>query len=167
MPHPLGVLGHFDAVVWELGDNRLTQDPEDELTDTFLFGAVPRPRGGRTAAVPDHGVRDYLNEGGKLVAYRRDRGQYFGLLGGSIGGIYYGLDGAPEEDCVGHLGLLQRLPAARPTTSRSTTWARTPAHDGVADPTGFEGPGALDGVTANFGGPAVATTRSTRRARSP
>ena len=27
VPHPLGVLGHYDAVIWELGDNRLTQDP--------------------------------------------------------------------------------------------------------------------------------------------
>ena len=26
VPHDLGVLGHFDAVVWYLGDNRLTQD---------------------------------------------------------------------------------------------------------------------------------------------
>ena len=35
VPHDLGVLDHFKAVVWYLGDNRLTQDPEDELTDTF------------------------------------------------------------------------------------------------------------------------------------
>jgi hypothetical protein len=41
VPHHLGVLSHFDAVVWELGDNRLTQDPEDEITDTFLFGRCP------------------------------------------------------------------------------------------------------------------------------
>ena len=40
VPHDLGVLGHFDAVVWYLGDNRLTQDPEDELTDT-AFGPLP------------------------------------------------------------------------------------------------------------------------------
>ncbi len=41
VPHPLGVLGHFGAVVWESGDNRLPQDPEDLLTDTFLFGRCP------------------------------------------------------------------------------------------------------------------------------
>jgi hypothetical protein len=34
VPHPLGVLSHFDAVVWETGDDRLVQDPEDFLTDT-------------------------------------------------------------------------------------------------------------------------------------
>ena len=33
VPHDLGVLSHYDAVLWYLGDNRLTQDPEDELTD--------------------------------------------------------------------------------------------------------------------------------------
>ena len=40
IPHPLGVLGHFDAVVWEIGDDRLGQDPEDFLTDTYLFGPL-------------------------------------------------------------------------------------------------------------------------------
>ncbi len=44
-------------------------------------------------------VRDYLNEGGKLLHTGETAG-YFGLLGGSVGGIYYGLDGAPEQDCV-------------------------------------------------------------------
>ena len=41
VPHPLGVLSHFDLVVWETGDDRLVQDPEDALTDTFLFGPLP------------------------------------------------------------------------------------------------------------------------------
>ena len=44
-------------------------------------------------------VRDFLNEGGKLVHTGETAG-YFGQLGGSIGGIYYGLDGAPDQDCV-------------------------------------------------------------------
>ena len=35
VPHDLGVLSHYAAVVWYLGDNRLTQDPEDELTTYF------------------------------------------------------------------------------------------------------------------------------------
>ena len=38
VPHDLGVLAHFKAVVWYLGDNRLTQDPEDEPT---LTSATP------------------------------------------------------------------------------------------------------------------------------
>ena len=93
------MLDHYDAVIWELGDNRLTQDPEDEITETYLFGdfedlAVAERQQYLTLA-----VRDYLNEGGKLVQSGETAG-YFGQLGGSIGGIYYGLDGAPEEDCV-------------------------------------------------------------------
>ena len=28
VPHDLGVLGHYDLVIWELGDNRLTQTAE-------------------------------------------------------------------------------------------------------------------------------------------
>ena len=40
VPHDLGVLGHYDAVVWYLGDNRLTQDPEDETISTPVRGAA-------------------------------------------------------------------------------------------------------------------------------
>ena len=66
VPHHLGVLDHYSAVIWYLGDNRLTQDPEDELTE---FGGAEVP----DAAVAERqqyltiAVRDYLNEGGKLV----------------------------------------------------------------------------------------------------
>ena len=44
-------------------------------------------------------VRDYLNEGGKLALTGETTG-YYGPLGTALGGIYYGLDGAPDEDCV-------------------------------------------------------------------
>ena len=62
VPHDLGVLGHFDAVVWYLGDNRLTQDAADEpvrLGDrpaARLAGRRPRegPRAQR-AVVPQRG----------------------------------------------------------------------------------------------------------------
>ena len=93
------MLGHYDAVIWELGDNRLTQDPEDELTDTFQFGPLPDLAVAEKEQYLTLAVRDYLNEGGKLLHSGETTG-YFGLLGGSLGGIYYGLDGAPEEDCV-------------------------------------------------------------------
>ena len=42
-------------------------------------------------------VRDYLNERGKVLHAGETAG-YFGFLGSSIGGIYYGLDGAPDQD---------------------------------------------------------------------
>ena len=48
VPHDLGVLSHFDSVVWYLGDNRLTQDEEDVVTDTFGSGRSrtrPSPNG--------------------------------------------------------------------------------------------------------------------------
>jgi hypothetical protein len=98
VPHHLGVLSHFDSVVWYLGDNRLTQDAEDVVTD--VFGAPLED-----AAVAERqqfltlAVRDYLNEGGTL-AHSGETAGYFGTLGTAIGGIYYGLDGAPEQDCV-------------------------------------------------------------------
>jgi hypothetical protein len=99
-------------------------------------------------------VRDYLNEGGKLAQTGETAG-YFGVLGGSLGGIYYGLDGAPEEDCVVtedpfsdclllgddfhqyYLGAFGR-----------TTFAEPGGIAGTGNP--------LEGAAANFGGPAVA-----------
>jgi hypothetical protein len=44
-------------------------------------------------------VRDYLNEGGKL-ALSGESSAYYGVLATTIGGIYYGLDGAPDQQCV-------------------------------------------------------------------
>jgi hypothetical protein len=55
-PHHLGVLSHYDAVVWETGDDSLLRSR----------GQVP----GTTAKAAfdiEVSVRDYLNEGGKLV----------------------------------------------------------------------------------------------------
>ena len=49
-------------------------------------------------------VRDFLNEGGKLI-HAGETSTYSGMLnndcfGGGLGGIYYGLDGAPDQECV-------------------------------------------------------------------
>ncbi|MCD2441465.1 immune inhibitor A [Agromyces sp. SYSU K20354] len=99
VPHDLGVLSHFDGVIWYLGDNRLTMDEEDVLTDTFLFGELPDLAVAERQQYLTMSVRDYLNEGGKL-AHAGETTGYFGLLGDQIGGIYYGLDGAPESECV-------------------------------------------------------------------
>ena len=50
VPHDLGVLGHFGSVVWYLGDNRLTQDAEDVVTETFFGNSrtPPSPSGSST-----------------------------------------------------------------------------------------------------------------------
>ena len=100
VPHDLGVLSHYDAVVWYLGDNRLTQDPEDRLTQT-PDGNLPDISVAERQQYLTIAVRDYLNEGGKLV-HAGETTQYSGLPGISdiVGGLYYGLNGDPEAECV-------------------------------------------------------------------
>ncbi len=154
IPHPLGVLSHYEAVVWELGDNRLTQDPEDEITDTFQFGPLPDLAVAEREQFLTIAVRDYLNEGGKLVQAGETTG-YFGLLGGSLGGIYYGLDGAPEEDCVVTEDFFSDCLLLSDDFHQYYlgAFARTT----FVDPGGIAGTGTpLEGASATFGGPAVA-----------
>jgi hypothetical protein len=154
VPHPLGVLGHFDAVIWELGDNRLTQDPEDELTDTYRFGPLPDLSVAEREQYLTMAVRDYLNEGGKLVHAGETTG-YYGLLGGSLGGIYYGLDGAPDQDCVVTSDFFSDclLLADDFQQYYLGAFGRTT----FVEPGGVSGTGTpLDGAGALFGGPAVA-----------
>ena len=100
VPHDLGVLGHYDAVVWYLGDNRLTQDPEDEEIDTPL-GSLPDIAVAERQQFLTMAVRDYLNDGGKLL-HAAETAQYSGLPGISdaVGGLYYGLNGDPTAECV-------------------------------------------------------------------
>jgi murein tripeptide amidase MpaA len=100
VPHDLGVLSHYDAVLWYLGDNRITQDPEDELTST-PFGDLPDVSVAERQQYLTLAVRDYLNDGGKLV-HAGETAQYQGLSGisTSVGGLYYGLNGDPGAECV-------------------------------------------------------------------
>lgn len=98
VPHDLGVLAHYDTVLWYLGDNRLTQDPEDELTE-YGPNLLEDASVAETQQYLTLAVRDFLNEGGQLVLAGETAG-YTGVLGGAIGGIYYGLDGAPDQPCA-------------------------------------------------------------------
>ncbi|MGH8868605.1 MAG: M14 family zinc carboxypeptidase, partial [Actinomycetes bacterium] len=100
VPHDLGVLGHYDAVLWYLGDNRLTADPEDLLTQTPL-GNLPSMAVAERQQYLTMAVRDYLNAGGKLV-HAGESAQHQGLEGLStaVGGLYYGLNGDETADCV-------------------------------------------------------------------
>ena len=100
VPHDLGVLDHYDAVLWYLGDNRITMDPEDVLTST-PFGNLPDISVAERQQYLTLSVRDYLNAGGKLV-HAGETAQYQGLPGisTSVGGLYYGLNGDPEAECV-------------------------------------------------------------------
>ncbi|MCF2530471.1 M14 family metallopeptidase [Yinghuangia soli] len=98
VPDALGVLGHFKAVVWYLGDNRLTMDAADELTRVGNQ-YVPDSTVADRAFELTMNVRDYLNDGGKLV-YAGETTAYYGPLSGANGGgIYYGLKGAPDQPC--------------------------------------------------------------------
>ncbi len=100
VPHDLGVLEHYDAVVWYLGDNRLTQDPEDALIST-PFGQLPDIAVAERQQYLTMAVRDYLNDGGKLL-HAGESAQHEGLPGisGAVGGLYYGLNGDPTAECV-------------------------------------------------------------------
>ena len=153
VPHPLGVLAHFGAVVWDSGDDRLPQAPEDQFTSTFLFGPLPDAAVTERQHVLTLAVRDYLNEGGKLLQ-AGETSQYQGVIGRSLGGVYYGLDGAIDRPCAitrdfiadcgilpddfaqYYLGAMERATSSRPA--------------------GFEGTGPLAGVSGTFGGEAVA-----------
>jgi murein tripeptide amidase MpaA len=66
-PHPLGVLAHYDAVIWYTGDDYLTREP----------GQVPGTGTSRLALDEQIAVRDYLNEGGKVVYAGKHAGQQY------------------------------------------------------------------------------------------
>jgi hypothetical protein len=81
-PHPLGVLSHYDAVVWEKGDDHVTRRPEQ-----------PGQTGqARVAIETQLAVRDYLNEGGKLLFSGKNAGLQ------DIEGYEFRNFGFPEPD---------------------------------------------------------------------
>jgi hypothetical protein len=123
-PDPLGVLSHYDAVVWYTGDNVITQDEED--TDVLGLDDLGVADVQQSTTIA---VRDFLNEGGKLL-HTGDHAGYFG----SNGVLFYADDDdpslpcAPEgsifDDCLlysddfyqYYLGAYSRLPFAAPET---------------------------------------------------
>lgn len=94
-PHDLGVLSHYEAVVWYTGDNVITQEREDR----DVLGPDARVGVHEVMQSTTVAVRDYLNEGGALLK-TGDHAGYFGPLVESLGGLLYGADGAPTEPCV-------------------------------------------------------------------
>jgi hypothetical protein len=157
VPHDLGVLSHYDAVLWYQGDNRITQDPEDLLTDS-PFGPLPDVSVAEEQQHLTMAVRDYLNAGGKLLQ-AAETAQYEGLVGISdiVGGLYYGLDGAPDEECVVETvpGFFEDCLILADDFRQywQGGYTRTSTGDaqgvqGIAEP--------IDGFSGTFGGPAVA-----------
>ncbi len=98
VPHDLGVLSHYDAIVWYLGDNRLTQDLEDFVVES-PFGGVEDAGVAEREQYLTMAVRDFLNEGGKLI-HAGETTQLAGALEFFAGGLYYGLNGDPSAECV-------------------------------------------------------------------
>ncbi|GAA2901971.1 M14 family metallopeptidase [Streptosporangium fragile] len=155
VPHHLGVLGHFKAVAWYLGDDRLAMDAQDVATQTPL-GPLPDLDVKRSQQDLTVSVRDYLNEGGKLL-YTGETTGYFGLLGTSLGGIYYGLDGAPDADCVVTTqdGFFEECLILADDFAQY--YLGVNGRNPRSGPTGFTGTGdGLTGTSGTFGGPAVA-----------
>jgi hypothetical protein len=90
-PHHLGVLSHYDAVIWESGDD-----------------IIPRAEGQAGGLADDLSlalelsVRDYLNEGGKLLI----AGKYNRLAEGADGLYYYNPFAPPECTTYGEYPCL-------------------------------------------------------------
>ena len=138
IPHDLGVLGHYDALVWYLGDNRITQDPQD-VTTASPFGNLPETGVAERQQYLTMRVRDYLNDGGKLI-HAGETAQYEGLFGISdiVGGLYYAANGDDTSECVDHVdgGLLRRLPdpgERLPPVLPGRVPAREPRRAGLRD----------------------------------
>ncbi|WP_033337553.1 M14 family metallopeptidase [Catenuloplanes japonicus] len=97
-PHPLGVLSHYRAVVWETGDDSIPRDKGQPV------GTVTA-----AASATELAVRDYLNEGGKLLV-----GGQNALYPQSLnGGVVYRPSGPPEcQDAAAAscLGLVNDFP---------------------------------------------------------
>jgi hypothetical protein len=118
-----------------------------------LFGPVPDIAVAERQQYLTMAVRDYLNDGGKLVQ-SGETAQYYGQLGGSVGGIYYGLDGAPEEDCVISEDFFSDCLLLADDFSQY--WLGAFARTTFVGPTGIEGTGPpLEGASADLGGQAV------------
>jgi hypothetical protein len=81
-PHPLGVLSHYDAVIWETGN--------DNVTRPHSRPGVADPNAHYTQMA----VRDFVNEGGKLLYTGVNAGREYGVA------EYPGF-GNPETDCDG------------------------------------------------------------------
>ena len=82
-PHPLGVLSHYRAVVWETGDDVIPR----------AQGQVPGTAA-RSTLETELAVRDYLNEGGKLLL----GGKYAGYASSANGQYLYQPN--PPAECT-------------------------------------------------------------------
>ncbi|TDB77803.1 M14 family metallopeptidase [Micromonospora sp. KC723] len=133
-PHHLGVLSHYRTVVWETGDDVIPRSP-GQVAGTAA----------RAAAETELAVRDYLNEGGKLLV----SGKY-ALFAQAANGSYVYQPNAPAEcadpDDASCLPLLNDF-------QQYYLGAYTYVSDGGTDPAGEPYPlRGADGPFAGFAG---------------
>lgn len=156
VPHDLAVLGHYDAVVWYVGDNRISMDPEDELTEVLFAGvSVPDSSVKESQQYLTIAVRDYLNEGGTLV-HAGETAQWYGLLTDSngVGGLYYGLNGDPTAECVITESIFDDCLLLADDFRQY--WLGGYTRGVISDPTSVAGSGPVpEGTTVDLGGPVV------------
>ncbi len=139
-PHHLGVLSHYDAVVWETGDDIITRQ-------------VGQP-GGTAAELAldlELTVRDYLNEGGKLLY----SGKYAGFASGNNGSYFYN----PFEEEQGECTTPRVYPCLPLLNDFSQYWLGAYEYvdndgtDAEGNPFPVDGTaGAFDGFTGTFNG---------------
>ena len=86
-PHPMGVLNHFDGVIWYTGE-KLVTDYQGGLNTTLFAHEM------------NMNIRDYLNEGGKVLATGKNHGfeEFFPLN--------YGQNGFPNQTCTDNCLIL-------------------------------------------------------------
>ena len=136
-PHHLGVLSHYDAIVWETGDDIITR-----------AAAQPPGTAAKLSLDLELAVRDYLNEGGKALV----TGQY-NQFAQAANGIYDYNPFAPPE-CT----TPDTYPCLALFNDFQQYWLG--AYNYVSDGgTGDDGPfpvngaaGAFDGFASTFNG---------------
>jgi Zinc carboxypeptidase/Immune inhibitor A-like, MAM domain len=91
-PHHLGVLSHYDAVVWETGNDIILRSR----------GQVPSTTA-KAAVDLELAMRDYVNEGGKLL----HAGKFASFAQGANGAYWYNPFATPECRTPGQYPCLQ------------------------------------------------------------
>ena len=115
-PHHLGVLSHYDAVVWETGNDLLLRS----------VGQVPGTVA-KAALDIELSVRDYLNEGGKVVVAGKN------ALTGQRDGYFYNPFYPAQPECTA-----QAYPCLTLSNDFMQYWLGAYANvsDGGTDPDG-------------------------------
>jgi Zinc carboxypeptidase/Immune inhibitor A peptidase M6 len=131
-PHHLGVLSHYKAVVWETGDDLILRSPGQTAGTTA-----------KAALDTELSVRDYLNEGGKLLVGGKNA-----LFAQGANGAFFYNPFAPPECPDDDAPLYPCLPILN-DFQQYYLGAHTYVSDGG---TGEAGPFPLNGTDGAFAG---------------